>query len=302
MAPWSGVFPAVTTKLKADGSIDLPATQSSIERLVANGVSGVIVLPMLGENASLRMSEKEAVIRAGKEAVAGKVPLLSGLAEISTESAVATARAFESYGAEGLMAFPSLGYKTDPRETATWYKTLGTGCGLPIMIYNNPIAYGVDVTPAILDDLAGTPSIVAIKEETGDIRRVTDLYNAHGNRFRIFCGVDDLIVESMSLGAVGWVSGMTNAWPKQCVEIFNLCAAGRFAEALPLYRLMTPAFHLDTDVKLVQYIKLAEHLVYGAPEWVRPPRLPIEGAERARVVAVISKTIEDLAKGVKQAA
>ncbi|KAA0076529.1 dihydrodipicolinate synthase family protein [Tardiphaga sp. P9-11] len=302
MAPWSGVFPAVTTKLKADGSIDLPATQSSIERLVANGVSGVIVLPMLGENASLRMSEKEAVIRAGKEAVAGKVPLLSGLAEISTESAVATARAFESYGAEGLMAFPSLGYKTDPRETAAWYKTLGAGCGLPIMIYNNPIAYGVDVTPAILDELAGTPSIVAIKEETGDIRRVTDLYNAHGNRFRIFCGVDDLIVESMSLGAVGWVSGMTNAWPKQCVEIFNLCAAGRFAEALPLYRLMTPAFHLDTDVKLVQYIKLAEHLVYGAPEWVRPPRLPIEGAERARVVAVISKTIEDLAKGVKQAA
>jgi 4-hydroxy-tetrahydrodipicolinate synthase len=302
MAPWSGVFPAVTTKLKADGSIDLPATQSSIERLVANGVSGVIVLPMLGENASLRMSEKEAVIRAGKEAVAGKVPLLSGLAEISTESAVAMARAFESYGAEGLMAFPSLGYKTDPRETAAWYKTLGAGCGLPIMIYNNPIAYGVDVTPAILDELAGTPSIVAIKEETGDIRRVTDLYNAHGNRFRIFCGVDDLIVESMSLGAVGWVSGMTNAWPKQCVEIFNLCAAGRFAEALPLYRLMTPAFHLDTDVKLVQYIKLAEHLVYGAPEWVRPPRLPIEGAERARVVAVISKTIEDLAKGVKQAA
>jgi 4-hydroxy-tetrahydrodipicolinate synthase len=200
------------------------------------------------------------------------------------------------------MAFPSLGYKTDPRETAAWYKTLGAGCGLPIMIYNNPIAYGVDVTPAILDELAGTPSIVAIKEETGDIRRVTDLYNAHGNRFRIFCGVDDLIVESMSLGAVGWVSGMTNAWPKQCVEIFNLCAAGRFAEALPLYRLMTPAFHLDTDVKLVQYIKLAEHLVYGAPEWVRPPRLPIEGAERARVVAVISKTIEDLAKGVKQAA
>lgn len=302
MAPWSGVFPAVTTKLKADGSIDLPATQSSIEKLVASGVSGVIVLPMLGENASLRMAEKEAVIRAGNEAVAGKVPLLSGLAEISTESAVATARAFESYGAEGLMAFPSLGYKTDPRETATWYKSLGAGCGLPIMIYNNPIAYGVDVTPSILDDLAGTPSIVAIKEETGDIRRVTDLYNAHGNRFRIFCGVDDLIVESMSLGAVGWVSGMTNAWPKQCVEIFNLCAAGRFAEALPLYRLMTPAFHLDTDVKLVQYIKLAEHLVYGAPEWVRPPRLPIEGAERERVVAVIRKTIEDLAKGVKQAA
>ncbi len=302
MTKWSGVFPAVTTKLKADGSIDLAATQASIDRLITNGVSGVIVLPMLGENASMKPNEKEAVIRAGKEAAAGRVPVLSGLAEISTDSATTAARLFESYGAEGLMAFPSLGYKTDPRETAAWYKALAAACGIPIMIYNNPIAYGVDVTPAILNELADTPTIVAIKEETGDIRRVTDLYNAHGDRFRIFCGVDDLIVESMSLGAVGWVSGMTNAWPKECVEIFNLCAAGRFVDALPLYRLMTPAFHLDTDVKLVQYIKLAEHLVYGAPEWVRPPRLPIEGAERDRVVAVIRKTIDDLAKSLKKAA
>ncbi|TIU09304.1 MAG: dihydrodipicolinate synthase family protein, partial [Mesorhizobium sp.] len=165
-----------------------------------------------------------------------------------------------------------------------------------IMIYNNPIAYGVDVTPAILKVLAECPTIVAVKEETGDVRRVTDMFIELGSRFDIFCGVDDQIVESMSLGATGWISGMTNAWPKECVEIFNLCAAGNFAGARDLYRIMTPSFHLDTHVKLVQYIKMAEHLVYGAPEWTRAPRLPLVGEERERVIATITATIEQLKK------
>lgn len=294
MTHWQGVFPAVTTKLEQDGSINLEATQASIDRLIDNGVSGIIVLPMLGENASLLPKEKEAVIRAAREAVAGRVPLLSGLAEISTAGAIAGARAFQNYGAEGLMVFPSLGYKTDPRETAEWYKAIAGATDLPIMIYNNPIAYGVDITPDILKVLADCPTIVAVKEETGDVRRVTDMFIALGNRFDIFCGVDDQIVESMSLGATGWVSGMTNAWPKECVQIFNLCAAGNFAKARDLYRIMTPSFHLDTHVKLVQYIKMAEHLVYGAPEWTRAPRLPLAGEERDRVIATITATIEQL--------
>ncbi len=210
MAHWKGVFPAVTTKLRQDGSVDLDATQKSIDRLIVNGVSGVIVLPMLGENASLQPQEREAVVRAGKEAAAGRVPLLSGLAEISTENATAAARKYQGFGAEGLMVFPSLGYKTDPRETAEWYKAIAGASDLPIMIYNNPIAYGVDVTPPILKALADCPTIVAVKEETGDVRRVTDMYIELGNRFDIFCGVDDQIVESMALGAVGWVSGMTD--------------------------------------------------------------------------------------------
>ncbi|PAQ03075.1 dihydrodipicolinate synthase family protein [Mesorhizobium mediterraneum] len=296
MTHWQGVFPAVTTKLDQDGSINLEATQASINRLIDNGVSGIIVLPMLGENASLLPQEKEAVIRAAKEAVAGRVPLLSGLAEISTAGAAASARKFQDYGAEGLMVFPSLGYKTDPRETAEWYKAIAGASDLPIMIYNNPIAYGVDVTPAILKVLAECPTIVAVKEETGDVRRVTDMFIELGSRFDIFCGVDDQIVESMSLGATGWISGMTNAWPKECVEIFNLCAAGNFAGARDLYRIMTPSFHLDTHVKLVQYIKMAEHLVYGAPEWTRAPRLPLVGEERERVIATITATIEQLKK------
>ena len=293
MTTWSGVFPAATTKMTGDGALDLPAMQASIERLIAGGVSGVIVLPMLGENASLEQAERDRVVTAAKEVVARRVPLLSGLAELSTADAVAAAKNYRRLGAEGLMVFPSLAYRTDRRETVAWYKAVATG-GLPIMIYNNPLAYRVDVDVPTLEALAGVPEIVAVKEETGDVRRVTDLYNAFGDRFDLFCGVDDLILESLALGVTGWVSGMTNAWPAECVQLFNAAKSGDFKAALPLYRLLTPAFHLDTDVKLVQYIKLAEHLVYGAPEHTRPPRLPLEGDERARVEAVIRKTIEDL--------
>ncbi|MER9594103.1 dihydrodipicolinate synthase family protein [Mesorhizobium sp. M0244] len=296
MAIWAGVFPAVTTKLNEQGELDLSATQSSIERLVQSGVSGLIVLPMLGENASLTLDEKETVIRAAKEVVGGRVPLLAGLAEVASESAVSTARKFQAFGAEGLMAFPSIAYKSDARETVAWYRRLADGCDLPIMIYNNPIAYGVDVTPEILRTLEDVDQIVCIKEESGDIRRVTDLYNAFGDRFAVFCGVDDLILESLALGVTGWVSGMTNAWPEECVRIFELGRAEKFSETRELYRIMTPAFHLDTSVKLVQYIKLAEHLVYGAPEWTRAPRLPLVAEERARVVSVIQQTMASLSE------
>lgn len=302
MTRWTGVFPAVTTKLREDGSIDLNATQASIERLIANGVAGVIVLPMLGENASLQPDEKELVIRAAKEVVSGRVPVLSGLAEISTANATRSAKLFQTYGAEGLMVFPSLAYMTDKRETAEWYKAIAAATDLPIMIYNNPIAYKVDVTPVVLRELEKTPTIQYIKEESGDIRRVTDIYNELGNRFDVFCGVDDLILESVALGTTGWVSGMTNAWPQECVTLFNLCSAGRFAEARGLYRTLTPAFHLDTHVKLVQYIKLAEHLVYGAPEWVRAPRLPLTAEERQHVSSVIGATVTALKARARKAA
>ena len=302
MSVWKGVFPAVTTKLKQDGQVDLAATQSSIDRLIKNGVSGVIVLPMLGENASLLPAERESVIRAAVEITAGRVPVLSGLAEITMETAKVHARAYEDFGAQGLMVFPSLAYKTDPRETVAWYKGVASASALPIMIYNNPIAYGVDVTPAILKELADTPEIVCVKEETGDIRRVTDMFIALGNRFSVFCGVDDLIVESSALGVTGWVSGMTNAWPAECVRLFDLCAQNKYPEARELYRILTPSFHLDTHVKLVQYIKLAEHLVYGAPEWTRAPRLPLMGAEREHVITTVKAAIAALAERSRLAA
>jgi 4-hydroxy-tetrahydrodipicolinate synthase len=296
MTKWTGVFPAVTTKMKQDSSIDFEAMAASLDRLVVNGVSGVIVLPMLGENASLSVEEREKVIRTASEVVAGRVPLLSGLAEITLDAAKANAAAYQRFGATGLMVFPSLGYKTDERETAHWYKQIAAASDLPIMIYNNPIAYGVDVTAEVLLELVEVPQIVCIKEETGDIRRVTDTYIEVGDRFSVFCGVDDLIVESCSLGVTGWVSGMTNAWPAECVRIFGLCQQQRYAEARELYHVLTPSFHLDTHVKLVQYIKMAEHLVYGAPEWTRAPRLPLIGEERASVIATIQGAIAALAR------
>jgi 4-hydroxy-tetrahydrodipicolinate synthase len=292
---WRGVFPAVTTKMDEAGQVDITATQRSINRLIENGVSGVVVLPMLGENASLTSTEREKVIRAAVEAVDGRAPVLSGLAEITLASAKANARNYETCGAQGLMVFPSLGYKSDPRETAEWYRQIASASSLPIMIYNNPIAYGVDVTPEVLQMLCDTKEIVCVKEESGDIRRITDIAVALGDRFSVFCGVDDLIVESMALGVTGWVSGMTNVWPRECVEIFELCAREKFSKARELYKILTPSFHLDTHVKLVQYIKLAEHLVYGAPEWTRSPRLSLVGAEREFVIATVTGAMNNLA-------
>lgn len=302
MAKWTGVFPAVTTKLTKEGKVDIEQTKASIDRLVKSGVSGVIVLPMLGENASMSIDEREAIIRAAVEVVNGRVPVLSGLAEVTLENAKKNAELYESFGAQGLMVFPSLGYKTDNRETVEWYKGIASASSLPIMIYNNPIAYGVDCTVEVLRELVDVPEIVCIKEETGDIRRVTDMYVAFGDRFSIFCGVDDLIVESSALGVTGWVSGMTNVWPAECVELFNLCAQNRYPEARDLYRILTPSFHLDTHVKLVQYIKLAENQVYGAPEWVRAPRLPLVGDEREFVISTVQQAIRDLKGRSKKAA
>ncbi|MER9521716.1 dihydrodipicolinate synthase family protein [Mesorhizobium sp. M0243] len=298
MAKWAGVYPAVTTKLTRDGVVDLRATKDSLDRLVKAGVSGVIVLPMLGENASMSLKDRESIIRGAVEVVAGRVPVLSGLAEITLESAKANAKFYESFGAQGLMVFPSLGYKTDDRETVEWYKGVASASSLPIMIYNNPIAYGVDCTVNVLKHLVDTPEIVCVKEETGDIRRVTDIYVELGDRFSVFCGVDDLILESCALGVTGWVSGMTNVWPSECVELFNLCAQNKYQEARALYHILTPSFHLDTHVKLVQYIKLAENLVYGAPEWTRAPRLPLVGEEREFVISTVQQAIGTLANRV----
>lgn len=302
MPKWTGVFPAVTTKLTKDGEVDIEATKSSIDRLVKAGVSGVIVLPMLGENASMTVRERETIIRGAVDIVAGRVPVLSGLAEATLENARMNARLYESFGAQGLMVFPSLGYKTDVRETAEWYKGIAGASSLPIMIYNNPTAYGVDCTVEALKHLADTPEIVCIKEESGDIRRVTDVYVEFADRFSVFCGVDDLIVESSALGVTGWVSGMTNVWPSACVELFNLCAQNQYGQARELYKVLTPAFHLDTHVKLVQYIKLAENLVYGAPEWTRSPRLPLIGDEREFVISTVKKAIDTLNQRGRKAA
>jgi len=291
---WEGVFPAVTTKLKADYALDTEAIGVGLERLIANGVAGVVMMGMVGENAQLSASEKRTVLHTAREVVKGRVPILSGLAETSTEQAVAYARDAEKTGVDGLMVFPGLTYKSDARETVEFYKAVARASGLELLLYNNPRGYGVDLTPDVLAELMDEKTIVAIKEESYDTTRVTDLLSRFSGRLEVVCGVDDLIVESVALGARAWVSGMANAVPRESVELLRLANAGEFEKARTLYRVLTPLYHLDTVVKLVQHIKLAEHIIAGSAETVKPPRLNLVGAERERTISIVRKTLADL--------
>jgi dihydrodipicolinate synthase/N-acetylneuraminate lyase len=292
---WTGVFPAVTTQMREDGALDLEATQRGVERLIEGGVSGLVMMGMVGENSSLRPDEKLKVLQAGLDAARGRVPVLSGVAEFTTSAAAAYARDCERLGAQGLMVFPAIGYKSDASETVAHYRSVAGASGLPILIYNNPVGYGVDVTPEVLARLADCPTLVAIKEESYDVRRVTDIHNLLGERYAVVCGVDDLVLESAVLGVTGWVSGMANVYPEESARLLQLAARGDWTRARALYRVLTPLFHLDTEVKLVQSIKLAGQLKGQGSEWVRAPRLPLAGAERTRVERIVADTDRGLA-------
>lgn len=287
---WSGVFPAVTTQMHEDGALDIGATQRCVERLIEGGVDGVVMMGMVGENSSLQRQEKHRVLQAGLEAARGRVPVLSGVAEFTTEAAASYARDCERLGAQGLMVFPAIGYKSDSEETVVHYRALSIASGLPVLIYNNPVGYGVDVTPEVLARLADCPTLVAIKEESYDVRRVTDIHNLLGSRYTVVCGVDDLVLESAVLGVTGWVSGMANVYPEESVRLLQLAARNDWTTARALYRVLTPLFHLDTCVKLVQYIKLAGQIKGQGHEWVRAPRQPLSGAERTMLERVVANT------------
>lgn len=291
---WKGVFPAVTTKLNSDFSLDLDALRQGLERLIANGVGGVVMMGMVGENAQLSPDEKLTVLRTAVETVRGRVPVISGVAETGTARAAAFAQEAAKIGVNGLMVFPGLTYESDNRETVAFYRTVAEATALPILLYNNPRGYGVDLTPDVVAELLEAPTIVAIKEESYDTTRVTDLITRFGDRLAVVCGVDDLILESAALGVTAWVSGMANAVPKASVDLLRLAAEGDFVRARKLYAALTPLFHLDTVVKLVQHIKLAEHLITGSAETVKPPRLDLAGAERERTIAITKQTLADL--------
>lgn len=288
---WSGVFPAAITHFHADQSLDLAATQRHVNLMIEQGVHGMIMLGTVGENGALQYEEKLEVLRAAKDAVAGRVPLLSGVAETSTQHACRFATAAQDIGVDGLMVLPGMGYLADPRETLTHYRQVATAVDLPIMCYNNPVAYGVDITPAMFEELADEPRFVAIKESSEDCRRITDLKNRCGDRYLLFCGVDDLVLESLMLGATGWVSGLVNAFPAENRLLWDLAAAGNYADALRVYRWYTPLLHLDTHVKLVQYIKLATAECGYGSELTRAPRLPLIEPERGRILQVIRQAI-----------
>ncbi|MEW6156695.1 MAG: dihydrodipicolinate synthase family protein [Verrucomicrobiota bacterium] len=284
---WQGVFPAITTQMRKDGSINLETTAAHADALIQSGVSGLIFLGSLGENQTLTPDEKRRVIEAMVKSVNGRVPVLSGVAESSTIEACRYVNDCETLGADGVMLMPAMLYKGDPRETLTHFRTVARSTGLPIMIYNNPVSYANDITPPMFAQLADIKNFVALKESSGDVRRITDLHNTVGDRYAIFTGVDDLALEASILGIDGWVAGSGIAFPAENQYFWELTRRGEWEKARTFYRWFTPLLHLDTHTKFVQYIKLAVQECGLGAEWVRAPRLPLAGEERKRILKII---------------
>jgi dihydrodipicolinate synthase/N-acetylneuraminate lyase len=289
---WQGVFPAVTTQFRRDQGLDLEATARHLEVLLDSGVSGLIVCGSLGENQTLDPDEKRRIVELAVRVAKGRVPVLSGVAETSTAAACRYVRDCEKLGAGGFMVMPAMIYRADRRETLAYFRTVAGATGLPWMLYNNPVAYTVDVTADMFHELADLKNLVAIKESSANPRRITELRLAVNDRFALFVGVDDLILESAILGIDGWVAGSGIAFPRENQRFWELTRAGRWDEARTLYRWFFPLLQLDTHVKFVQYIKLAVQEAGLGAEWVRAPRLTLEGAERERVLSIIRRGIE----------
>ena len=288
---WSGVFPAVTTQFREDLSLDLDATARVMENLIRDGVSGLIVCGTVGENCSLSKDEKIAVMETAKSVARGRLPVLSGVAEFTSAFAVDMAKEAARIGLDGVMVMPALVYSSKPHETAAHFRTVAKATDLPVMVYNNPPIYKNDVTPDILASLADCETIVCFKESSGDTRRFTDLRNLVGDRFVLFAGLDDVVVESIMVGATGWVSGLSNAFPREGETLFRLAHAGRYTEAMNLYRWFMPLLHLDARPDLVQCIKLCEHIMGRGTHRTRPPRLPLGQKESAEIEAMMKEAL-----------
>jgi 4-hydroxy-tetrahydrodipicolinate synthase len=286
---WSGVFPAVTTQLHEDQSLDLDATARHLERLIDSGVTGLIMCGSLGENQNLDPAEKRRVVKLAIEVSRGRVPVLSGVAETGTSHACQYVRDCEALGVNGFMVMPAMVYKADSREALTHFRAVASATRLPWMLYNNPIGYPVDITPELFRQLVDVPNLIAIKESSGNTRRITELRLAVGDRFALFVGVDDLILESFILGIDGWVAGTGIAFPTENQLLWDLMKAGNWDEARRVYRWFSPLLKLDTHPKFVQYIKLAMQMTGLGSEWVRAPRLILEGEERSQVMGIIRK-------------
>ena len=288
---WKGVFPALTTKFTVDDELDLPLFNKNLQKQLAAGVEGIILGGTLGEASVLTTEEKEILVKFAIEKVTGKVPVIINIAEGSTKEAIRQAELAKAWGAAGLMLLPPMRYKSDHRETVTYFKTIAASTDLPIMIYNNPVDYKIDVTLDMFDDLQNCKNITAVKESTRDVTNVTRMKNRFGDRYKILCGVDTLAMEELCLGADGWVAGLVCAFPAETVAIYTLVKAGKIAEAIKIYRWFMPLLELDIHPKLVQYIKLAETQVGIGSEYVRAPRLMLEGEERERILKVINDGI-----------
>ena len=293
---WQGVYPALTTKFTADDKLDLPLFEKNLRAQLDVGVNGIILGGTLGESSVLSNDEKFDLLRFAVEKVAGKVPVIMNIAEGSTREAVKLANESEKCGAKGLMMLPPMRYKSDHRETVQYFKDVANSTSLPIMVYNNPVDYKIEVTLDMFADLVENKNIQAVKESTRDVSNVTRMINRFGDRFKILCGVDTIAMEELMLGAQGWVAGLVCAFPKETVAVFKLTKANKIAEALEIYRWFLPLLELDIHPKLVQYIKLAEQEAGIGSEHVRKPRLTLAGEERERILKIIREGIKNRPK------
>lgn len=287
---WRGVYPAATTQFAEDYSVDIAGSQRVIDALIRDGVHGLIAMGTVGENNSLLAEEKRALLAAAVEAAAGRVPVITGVSEMTTLAAIAYARDAEAIGADGLMVLPAMVYVPQEAELIAHFRAVAGATALPVMLYNNPPAYRVNIGIAALEALADVPNIVAIKESAPDTRRFTDLINALGDRYVLMAGLDDVALEGLLLGARGWVSGLTNAFPAESVALVAAVDRGDLATALAIYRWFMPLLHLDAEHDLVQSIKLAEQVMGRGSERVRPPRHPLAGARRDAVIAMVEQS------------
>jgi dihydrodipicolinate synthase/N-acetylneuraminate lyase len=288
---WTGVFPALTTKFTGDDHLDLTLFEKNLNAQLDAGVNGIVLGGTLGEASVLTTAEKEELVKFAVEKCAGKVPVVLNIAEGSTREALQQAEYAAAWGAKGLMMLPPMRYKSDARETVTWFKTVADATDLPVMIYNNPVDYKNEVTLDMFAELIACKNIAAVKESTRDVSNVTRMKNRFGDRIKILCGVDTLAMEELCLGADGWVAGLVCAFPKETVAIYKLIKEGKIAEATKIYRWFMPLLELDIHPKLVQYIKLAETQVGLGSENVRAPRLPLVGKEREDILKIINDGI-----------
>jgi 4-hydroxy-tetrahydrodipicolinate synthase len=284
---WQGVFPALLTPFTADDKLDLKMYEKNLDAQVDAGVAGIIIGGSLGEASTLTFEEKKILVDFSLKKLNGKIPVILNIAEGSTKDAVEQAKMAESWGADGIMLLPPMRYKADDRETVVFFKTVAQSTSLPIMIYNNPVDYKINVSLDMFEELSACKNINAIKESTREVMNVTKLKNRFGNRFAILCGVDPLTVEELALGADGLVAGLVDAFPKETVVLYNLVKSGKMDEAIKIYRWFMPLLELDIHPKLVQYIKLAASEMGIGSEYVRAPRLPLVGEERTAILKII---------------
>lgn len=289
---WKGVYPALTTKFTQEDTLDLTTFDLNLQAQLAAGVDGIILGGSLGEASTLTNQEKETLVKHAVDRVGGRVPVIMNIAESSTREAIHLAEAASGYGASGLMLLPPMRYRADDRETVAYFKAIAGATPLPIMIYNNPVDYKIEVTLDMFEELLELDTIQAVKESTRDVSNVTRLRNRFGDRISILCGVDTLAMEELLMGADGWVAGLVCAFPRETVAIYRLVKAGRLDEARAIYRWFLPLLELDLHPKLVQYIKYAESLCEIGTEQVRLPRLTLAGIERERIYSIITRGLE----------